>query len=88
MIMDFMIQNAIHVCEDYSIRIWIFKEFHIGAFGYKYNLSVEIIIYVVVVVCLVLINCRSMAPRKASSSQSFDASKFVSFVTQERYMSQ
>ena len=29
-----------------------------------------------------------MAPQKASSSQSFDASKFVSFATQERYMSQ
>ena len=65
-----------------------FKEFHIGAFGYKYNLCVETIISVVVVVYLVLINCRSMALRKTSSSQSFDASKFFSFATQERYTSQ
>ena len=42
----------------------------------------------VVVVYFVWINCRKMAPQKASLSQSFDASKFVSFVTQERYISQ
>ena len=63
------------------------KNFTSVLLGIIYNLSVEIIIYVVVVACLVLINCRSMAPRKASFSQSFDASKFVSFATQERYTS-
>ena len=57
-------------------------------FGYKYILCIKIIIHMVVVVYFVWINCKSMAPRKASSSQSFDASKFVSFTTQKRYTSQ
>ena len=42
----------------------------------------------VVVVYFVWINCRKMAPQKASLSQSFDASKFFSFATQERYINQ
>ena len=64
------------------------KEFHIGSCGYKYKLCLETIIFVGMVVYLMLINYRSMAPRKGSSFKSYDVSKFVSFATQERYTSQ